>query len=46
MEVSPETRLLNKRGWEAVSIGLVVGQLIIHEIIDLQMKILNEAVTL
>ena len=46
MEVGPVTRLLNERGREAVSIGLVVGQLMIHEIIDLQMGILSWAATL
>ena len=40
VEVGPVTRLLNHRGWEAMSIGLVVGQLIVHEIVDLQIVFL------
>jgi hypothetical protein len=46
MEVGPVTRLLNQRGWEAMSIGLVVGQLIVHEIIDLQTSIFSGTVIL
>ncbi len=46
VEVGPVTRLLNQRGWEAMGIGLVVGQLMVHEIIDLRMSILSGAVTL
>jgi hypothetical protein len=46
MEVGPGTRLLNQRGREAVSIGLVVGQLVVHVIINLQMNILSGAIAL
>jgi hypothetical protein len=41
VEVGPVTRLLNQGGREAVGIGLVVGQLMIHEIINLQIRILQ-----
>ena len=46
VEVGPVTRLLNQCWWEAMSIGLVVGQLIVHEIVNLQTSILSGAVTL
>jgi hypothetical protein len=35
VEVGPMARLLDQRRWKAMRIGLVMGQLIVHEIIDL-----------
>ncbi len=46
VEVGPMTRLLDQSRWEAMSIGLVVGQLIVHEIVDLQTSILSGTVIL
>jgi hypothetical protein len=46
VEISPMACLLNQRRWKAMRIGLVMGQLVIHKIIDLQMKVLCKAESL
>ena len=33
--------LFDQRGWKAMRISLVVGQLMVHEIIDLRIKYLR-----
>ena len=35
VEISPVARLLDQRRWKAMRICLVMGQLMVHEIIDL-----------
>ena len=43
VEISPIVCLFEQRGQKAMGIGLVMGQLIIHIIIDLQMNVLCKA---
>jgi hypothetical protein len=43
VEISPMACLFEQRGGKAMGIGLVMGQLIIHIIIDLQMDVLCKA---
>ena len=46
VEVGPMACLLDERRRKAMSVGLVMGQLIIHIIIELQMNILYKAESL
>jgi hypothetical protein len=36
VDISPKARLLDQRGRKAMRVSLVMGQLVLHEVIDLQ----------
>ncbi len=38
VDISPKARLLYQRGRKAMRVSLVMGQLVLHEGIDLQMR--------
>ena len=38
VEISPIARLLDQRGRKAMRVSLVMGQLVVHKVIDLHMR--------